>query len=97
MAIEKTRTFSRGCISRGWAGRCRPFCRGAGPDQLHIKSLIEAAEGPEAVEEIIVATNPTAEGRGQRRFYICRKLLKPLGSGGLRPDWRGDSRGEAGF
>jgi len=49
---------------------------GRGPEQLHIKALIERLKGG-AVEEIIIATNPTAEGEATA-VYLS-KLLKPLG------------------
>ena len=47
-----------------------------GPDDLHIKSLVErvAAGG---VEEVIMATNPDTEGEATA-MYIAR-LLKPFG------------------
>jgi recombination protein RecR len=47
-----------------------------GPDQLKIKSLIERMKGA-GTEEIIIATNPTAEGEATA-VYLS-KLLKPLG------------------
>ena len=50
--------------------------QGIGPDQLKIKSLIERLKGG-GVEEIIIATNPTAEGEATA-VYIS-KLIKPLG------------------
>lgn len=50
--------------------------QGRGPDQLRIKPLVERLkEG--SVEEIIMATNPTAEGEATA-VYLS-KLLKPLG------------------
>jgi recombination protein RecR len=50
--------------------------RGIGPDQLHLKSLIaRLKEG--TVEEIIIATNPNAEGEATAMYLS--KLLKPLG------------------
>jgi len=50
--------------------------RGIGPEQLRIKSLVDRiATG--ALEEIIVATNPTVEGEATA-VYLS-KLLKPLG------------------
>ena len=58
-----------------WAGRYRR-CKGLGPDQIKIKSLIERLKGG-TVEEIIVATNPTAEGEATA-VYLS-KLIKPLG------------------
>ena len=47
-----------------------------GPDDLHIKSLVErvAAGG---VSEVIMATNPDTEGEATA-MYLCR-LLKPFG------------------
>jgi recombination protein RecR len=48
---------------------------GIGPDQLRLKNLLSRiADG--AVEEIIVATNPTTEGEATA-IYIS-KLMKPL-------------------
>lgn len=49
---------------------------GVGPDQLNIKSLVERLS-KNKVEEVIVATNPTAEGEATA-LYLA-KLLKPLG------------------
>jgi recombination protein RecR len=71
--IEKTRQFHglyhvlHGCLS--------PL-RGIGPDQLKLKSLLDRLPSGD-VEEIIVATNPTAEGEATA-VYLSR-LLKPLG------------------
>ena len=50
--------------------------RGIGPDALKIKSLVERLAADE-VQEVIVATNPTAEGEATAA-YLAR-LLKPLG------------------
>jgi recombination protein RecR len=50
--------------------------RGIGPDQLRLKSLLERLQKG-MIEEIIVATNPTAEGEATA-VYLSR-LLKPLG------------------
>ena len=50
--------------------------RGIGPEQLHIKNLLERLEDGE-VKEIILATNPTVEGEATA-VYLSR-LLKPLG------------------
>ncbi len=73
MAIEKTRMFSG--MYHVLGGSLSPL-QGRGPDQLNIKSLIERLKGG-GVEEIIVATNPTAEGEATE-IYVS-KLLKPLG------------------
>jgi recombination protein RecR len=50
--------------------------RGIGPEQLRIKSLVERI-GEGLIEEVILATNPTAEGEATA-VYLSR-LLKPLG------------------
>jgi recombination protein RecR len=73
MAIEKTRQF--GGLYHVLGGSLAPL-HGVGPDQLKIKSLIERMKGA-GTEEIIIATNPTAEGEATA-VYLS-KLLKPLG------------------
>jgi recombination protein RecR len=72
-AVEKTRQFSG--LYHVLGGALAPL-QGIGPDQLKIKSLIERLKGG-TVEEIIVATNPTAEGEATA-VYLS-KLIKPLG------------------
>jgi recombination protein RecR len=72
-AIEKTRQFSG--LYHVLGGALSPL-QGIGPDQLKIKSLIERLK-TNTVEEIIVATNPTAEGEATS-VYLS-KLIKPLG------------------
>jgi len=73
LAIEKTRTYSG--MYHVLGGSLSPL-QGRGPEQLRIKSLVERLkEG--SVEEIIMATNPTAEGEATA-VYLS-KLLKPLG------------------
>jgi len=72
-AVEKTRQFSG--MYHVLGGSLSPL-QGIGPDQLHIKSLIERLKGG-MVEEIIIATNPTAEGEATA-VYLS-KLIKPLG------------------
>lgn len=49
---------------------------GVGPDQLRIKELLKRVQDA-AVQEVIMATNPTVEGEATA-MYISR-LLKPLG------------------
>jgi recombination protein RecR len=73
VAIEKTRQFNG--LYHVLGGALSPI-QGIGPDQLKIKSLIERLKGG-TVEEIIIATNPTAEGEATA-VYLS-KLLKPLG------------------
>jgi recombination protein RecR len=73
IAIEKTRTYSG--LYHCLGGALSPL-QGIGPEQLKIKSLLERLKGG-AVEEIIMATNPTAEGEATA-MYVS-KLIKPLG------------------
>jgi recombination protein RecR len=73
VAIERTRQY--GGLYHVLGGALSPL-EGVGPDQLKLKSLIERLKGG-AVEEVIVATNPTAEGEATA-VYIS-KLIKPLG------------------
>src|ERR1700683_1927076 len=73
-SIEKTRQFNG--LYHVLGGALSPL-QGIGPDQLKIKSLIERLKGG-VVEEIIVATNPTAEGEATS-VYLS-KLIKPLGA-----------------
>jgi recombination protein RecR len=72
-AVEKTRQFNG--LYHVLGGALSPL-QGIGPDQLKIKSLIERLKGG-TVEEIIIATNPTAEGEATA-VYLS-KLIKPLG------------------
>jgi len=73
MAVEKTRGFDG--MYHVLGGSLSPL-QGVGPDQLKIRSLIERLKGG-TVEEIILATNPTAEGEATA-VYLS-KLIKPLG------------------
>ncbi len=73
LPIEKTRQYSG--LYHILGGALSPL-QGIGPDQLSIKQLIERLKLGE-VEEIIIATNPTAEGEATA-VYIS-KLIKPLG------------------
>jgi recombination protein RecR len=72
-AIEKTREYNG--MYHVLGGALSPL-QGRGPEQLKIKSLIERLKGG-TVEEIIIATNPTAEGEATA-VYLS-KLIKPLG------------------
>ena len=55
---------------------------GIGPDELRIRELL-ARLAPEAITEVIVATNPTVEGE-TTAMYLAR-LLRPLGVKVTRP------------
>lgn len=72
-AVEKTRQFNG--LYHVLGGSLSPL-QGIGPDKLNIKNLIERLKGA-TVEEIIVATSPTAEGEATA-VYLS-KLIKPLG------------------
>lgn len=71
--IERTQLFKGRYHVLG--GAMSPIA-GIGPDQLRMKELVDRIE-PEAVEEVIAATNPTVEG-DTTAMYLA-KLLKPLG------------------
>ncbi len=73
LPIEKTRQYNG--LYHVLGGSLSPL-QGIGPEQLKIKSLIERLKGA-GVEEIIIATNPTAEGEATA-VYLS-KLIKPLG------------------
>jgi recombination protein RecR len=72
-SIEKTRQYNG--LYHVLGGSLSPL-EGVGPAQLKLKNLIERLKGG-TVEEIILATNPTAEGEATA-MYVS-KLLKPLG------------------
>src|SRR6266403_1805839 len=86
MAIEKTRTYSG--MYHVLGGSLSPLS-GRGPEQLHIKTLIERLKGG-AVEEIIIATNPDADSRDahtQRLQQLGKVNRRGLAFGrGIRRD-----------
>jgi len=71
--VEKTREF-RG-VYHVLMGTLSPL-HGVGPDDLKIRELLSRVGGG-AVDEVILATNPTVEGEATA-LYLAR-LLKPLG------------------
>ncbi len=73
LGIETTRQFNG--LYHVLHGALSPL-RGIGPEQLKIKNLIERL-GSGGVQEVILATNPTAEGEATA-VYLS-KLIKPLG------------------
>jgi len=73
LAIERTRQYSG--LYHVLGGALSPL-EGKGPDQLKLKGLIERLKAG-TVQEIIIATNPTAEGEATA-VYVS-KLIKPLG------------------
>ena len=73
MAMERSREY--GGLYHVLDGVISPMSH-VGPDDLHIKSLVErVASG--GVSEVIMATNPDTEGEATA-MYLCR-LLKPFG------------------
>lgn len=73
-AIERTGAFKGRYHVLG--GLISPM-DGIGPSQLHVRELIERM-GRENPQEIILATNPNAEGEATA-LYLSR-LLQPLGA-----------------
>ena len=71
--VEKTGGF-RG-VYHVLMGTISPL-QGVGPDDLKIKGLLVRI-GTDAVDEVILATNPTVEGEATA-IYLTR-LLKPMG------------------
>jgi recombination protein RecR len=71
--VEKTREF-RG-VYHVLMGALSPL-HGVGPDDLKIRGLLSRVAN-DAVDEVILATNPTVEGEATA-LYLAR-LLKPLG------------------
>jgi len=71
--VEKTRRYTG--LYHVLGGVLAPL-DGVGPEQLNIKTLLARLE-KNAVEEVIIATNPTAEGDATA-LYLA-KLIKPLG------------------
>ena len=71
-AVERTRDF-KGAY-HVLMGALSPL-KGVGPDDLHIKGLLERV-GADEVHEVILATNPNVEGEATA-IYLA-KLLKPI-------------------
>ncbi len=74
LALERTKGYKGHYHVLG--GTLSPL-DGIGPDDLHIKELLNRLENNEQIKEIIIATNPNVEGEATA-LYIS-KLLKPLG------------------
>jgi len=73
MAVERTRSFRGRYHVLG--GSINPIA-GIGPDQLHIRELLNRLSD-DKIEEIIIATDPNLEGEATAT-YLAR-LLKSLG------------------
>lgn len=73
-AIEKARDYHG--MYHVLHGLISPM-QGITPDRIRIKELVQRLAEHDEVEEVIIATNPTAEGEATA-MYIAR-LLKPCG------------------
>jgi recombination protein RecR len=73
MALEKTGQYTG--LYHVLGGALSPL-DGIGPEQLHVKELIERLRSDE-VKEVIIATNPNVEGEATAAFLA--KLIKPIG------------------
>jgi recombination protein RecR len=65
--VETTRTFHG--LYHVLHGAISPL-RGIGPEQLRIKGLVDRLSKGD-VQEVIIATNPTVEGRGDGGLFIA--------------------------
>ncbi|GFZ84999.1 recombination mediator RecR [Nesterenkonia alkaliphila] len=75
MAIERTRSFRGRYHVLG--GAINPIA-GIGPDQLHIRELLNRLSD-ETIQEVIIATDPNLEGEATATY-----LVRMLGSLGIR-------------
>ena len=73
VAIERTREYRGRYHVLG--GAISPI-DGIGPDELHVKELVERLDG-EPVDELILAMNPNVEGEATASYLT--RLLTPLG------------------
>jgi recombination protein RecR len=73
VAIERTQEFRGRYHVLG--GAISPI-DGVGPDDLHIRELVQRLDG-EGIEEVILATNPNVEGEATASYLT--RLLQPLG------------------
>jgi recombination protein RecR len=74
VALERTREFKG--TYHVLQGLISPM-DGIGPEQLKIKELLARLSGKDAVQEIILAINPSVEGEATC-LYLA-KILKPVG------------------
>lgn len=70
LALEKTRDY-RG-LYHILGGAIKPI-EGIGPEELHIKELLDRIRNDLRIKEIILATNPNLEGEATA-MYIAKKI-----------------------
>ena len=73
MAMERTRAFQGRYHVLG--GAINPIA-GIGPEQLHVRELLTRLQD-EAVQEVILATDPNLEGEATATYLV--RMLRPLG------------------
>jgi recombination protein RecR len=70
IALEKSREYSG--VYHILGGAIKPI-EGIGPDELHIRELLERIKKNDEIEEIIIATNPNLEGEATA-MYLAKKI-----------------------
>lgn len=70
IALEKSREYSG--VYHILGGVIKPI-EGIGPDELHIRELLERIKKNDRIEEIIIATNPNLEGEATA-MYLAKKI-----------------------
>ena len=73
MAMERTRAFQGRYHVLG--GAINPIA-GIGPEQLHVRELLTRLQD-EAVQEVILATDPNLEGEATATYLV--RLVSPMG------------------
>ncbi|TSC91846.1 MAG: recombination protein RecR [Candidatus Berkelbacteria bacterium Licking1014_96] len=70
IALEKSRDYSG--VYHILGGVIKPI-EGIGPDELHLKELLDRIKDNDEIEEIILATNPNLEGEATA-MYLAKKI-----------------------
>lgn len=70
IALEKSRDYFG--VYHILGGVIKPI-EGIGPDELHIRELLERIRKNDRIEEIIIATNPNLEGEATA-MYLAKKI-----------------------
>lgn len=70
IALEKSKEFKG--VYHILGGVIKPI-EGIGPDELHLKELLDRIKDNDELEEIILATNPNLEGEATA-MYLAKKI-----------------------
>ncbi|MCX6811507.1 MAG: recombination mediator RecR [Candidatus Berkelbacteria bacterium] len=70
IALEKSREYLG--VYHILGGVIKPI-EGIGPDELHIRELLDRIKKNDRIEEIIIATNPNLEGEATA-MYLAKKI-----------------------